>query len=703
MGATTSELTPLLVEQASAKASSTEQPGNGNASKSVNFHDDKDVDPSWSEVMQKLTPYFRPVDRWHMFCAIGAFITVATGKILGILPPLAIKYAVDAISSIDLSDETSTNDSTHRVLKAIGAYAVLKVLILVNGALQDLAQRNVALDAERRFAVTTFSHLHHLSLGYHLEKHIGEITRIMNRGSDAMSTVISSFLFYLAPTFFEAIVVSAVFWKLGTPMVALSTIGAVVVYLTFTVLVTKTRIEFRRKLIAASDAVGQKETETLVNYETVAMFGRTNREIALYGDLRQDYKDKRVEMIGLFTLLQFGQSFIKLLGTSTGLVIAGMAAVYGYGPNNEKFLSPGSFVAVQIFIEQLFQPLTQLGWQYRMITQAFTDLEKCVTMLNRTPDVQDFPNAMKWNKPCPREPGKYGEIRFENVSFHYKVKSQKRDLGTALNGSSKRGVGRHGLRRGREAMGFVDEDAEKASRTEDDNDPIKLGGVSNISIQVPAGRTAALVGASGSGKTTLIRLLLRMYDPDEGSVFVDGHNVKDLTQESLRSNVGVVAQDTILFNASLRDNITYGKEDATDEEVWAAVKASALEKFVLGLPDKLDTLVGERGMKLSGGERQRVGLARCIIKDPELVLLDEATSALDSTTEVEIQRNIASICKDRTTLMIAHRLSTARRADRIIVLDAGSVVETGTHDVLISKGGVYAKMWKLQTESHSDN
>jgi ABC-type multidrug transport system fused ATPase/permease subunit len=338
-----------------------------------------------------------------------------------------------------------------------------------------------------------------------------------------------------------------------------------------------------------------------------------------------------------------------------------------------------------------------------MITQAFTDLEKAVTMLNRRPEVQDAPDAVVWKRPSVRTPGDTGEIIFRNVSFHYKVGSRKRDLGTALNGTHN-GVARHGLRRGREAMGFVDEGVNRRKKgagetEEDDEQLVLLGGVTNIDFKVAAGKTAALVGPSGSGKTTLVRLVLRMYDPDEGMISVDGHGVKGLTQESLRQNIGVVAQDTILFNATLRENITYGKEDATDEEVWAAVRTAALESFVLGLPDKLDTLVGERGMKLSGGERQRVGLARCIIKDPELVLLDEATSALDSATEREIQRNIVDVCRGRTTLMIAHRLSTARHADEIIVLEKGKIVERGSHEELLGKKhGHYAKMWHLQAE-----
>lgn len=655
-----------------------------------------DIVPSWSELMATIKPFVRPQGWKHSLYAIVALLTVLIGKLLSVLPPLAIKYAVDKISEINsmsAPDATETSQTLNAVIHAVLAFFGLKAIIMLNGIVEDLAQRTVALDAERRFATKLFSHLHTLSLSYHLEKHIGEITRIMNRGSDSISTVISSFLFYILPTFFQAIIVSVVFWKLvEMPMIAVSTLVAIVLYLGFTIFVTKTRIIFRRKLIEASDAVGQKETETLVNYETVSMFGRTRYEIEQYSKLRQEYKDRRVEMLAMFALLQAGQNFIKLLGTSSGLLIAGIAAVSG-----EK-MTAGTFVIVQMYIDQLFQPLTQLGWQYRMITQSFTDLEKAATMLNRVPEVQDAHDAVDWSAS-----GTGSEVVFKNVSFHYKVASQKRPLGTSLNAPVSKGAGRHGMRRGRLAMGFVDEGHDKRKKSEEDEEEIiQLGGVDNIDLAIPAGNTVALVGASGSGKTTLIRLLLRMYDCDVGSISIDGMDVKRMKQQSLREQVGVVAQDTILFNATLRENIIYGKENASEDEIQEAVRLSALESFVSGLPDGLETVVGERGMKLSGGERGRVGLARCIIKNPQIILLDEATSALDSKTEKEIQRNIASICLGRTTILIAHRLSTARNADQIIVLNEGCIAEIGSHGDLLDRDGIYAEMWKLQTDTNDE-
>ncbi len=711
-----SEQTPLITQTATAGNNSTIPNSTSTSTTRTSTELPKGI-------KKTVTPFILPADRKHVLYALTALTSIVFGKVLGVLPPLAIKYAVDAITKAQSQQSepsfSSTNtginegdaptadsmtdneDKARPILYAITAYFGLQAAIMLNGIVQDLAQRTVALDAERRFANQLFGHLHTLSLSYHLENHIGEITRIMNRGSDSISTLISSFLFYLTPTFLEAIFVSAVFWKLvGMPSLAFATLIAIALYLAFTIFVTKTRIVFRRKLIEASDNVGQKEVETLVNYETVAMFGRTQYEIQEYSSLRQIYKDRRVEMLAMFALLEFGQKFIKLSGTSVGLIIAGIASVYGVASTGEM-LSPGTFVVVQIYIQQLFQPLTQLGWQYRMITQAVTDLEKAAHMLNREPEVQDAPNAIEWKKETEEATSKDScDIVFSNVTFQYKVASRRRALGTALNTAHNiGGGGKHGQsRRGRLAMGYVDEGADKRNHDVEEADKIRLGGVHDIDFRIEAGKTVALVGPSGSGKTTIVRLVLRMYDTDEGSVSIDGHNVKDLTQQSLRENIGVVAQDTILFNTSLRENIIYGKQNATEEEVWNAVRIAALEKFVLGLPDQLDTLVGERGMKLSGGERQRVGLARCILKNPQLILLDEATSALDTTTEKEIQDNILRLCKSKTTLMIAHRLSTARHADEIVVLDEGTIVERGSHSELIAKEGRYAAMWNIQTD-----
>ncbi|KAL9191148.1 hypothetical protein ACHAXT_000854 [Thalassiosira profunda] len=709
--------------------------------------------PSWPDAFKEVSPFLRPRDRRHAFLASLALLTVLLEKLITVLPPLAIRHAVDAISGFGSSDAddpsyaTAQQRTAKTVTMAIVVYFLLRTLDAAVSALQNVCQRAVSLDAERRFASSLFGHLQVLGAAYHLERHAGELLRILSRGSDATSTIIDSLWFNLLPTFFEAAVVGTVFWKLlGIPSIAFTTVASVALYLIYTVKVTNTRLEQRRRVLDKSDDVGRIEMETLVNYETVSMFGRELKEVEAYDTVRKEYTEERVKMLGLFAWLQLGQQSIRLAGTCIGLWLAGRATVYGT-PGDETLLSPGSFVVVQLYIQQLFQPLSFLGFTYRQLTEALTDLEKAVKMLRSKPLVVDANDAVEWDVALERQREKLGEpsdednanassgdITFDNVTFRYKVKANRKRLGgpDVENGSSKpggrrgkgrggRGFGRKGLWGGRGravwsgkgGVNFWIKDAkkEKDSSVEDETaERVDVGGIQSVSFRIPAGKTAALVGPSGSGKTTIVRLILRMYDPDEGSVLVDSINVKSLLQESLRSNIGVVAQDTVLFHASLRDNIIYGKEEATDEEIWEAVRISALEPLVKSSPDGLETLVGERGMKLSGGERQRVGLARCIIKQPKLVLLDEATSALDSGTGREIQRNIltpqtaAAVCKGRTTLMIAHRLSTARRADIILVLDKGRLIEQETHDELLALGvekGKYAQMWRDQMEGDS--
>eukprot|EP00804_Cyclotella_cryptica_P012699 CCRYP_016278-RA/>CCRYP_016278-RA protein AED:0.37 eAED:0.37 QI:147/1/1/1/1/1/6/445/759 len=735
---THSETSPLLVADIENGSKIEEIPGMASSQSA-------DATPSWSEAFAYVSPYLRPRDRHHSVLAFLALLTVLLEKLVNILPPLAIRHAVDAISafaSVAGQDDALENYSelqshtANTVTLSIIAYFTIQTINSALSSLQSISQRAVSLDAERRFASALFSHLHLLGPAYHLERHAGELLRILSRGSDATSTIIDSICFNLLPTLFEACVVATVFCKFGVASIALSTIVAVTLYLMCTLRVTNTRMSQRRQVLEKSDEVGRIETETLVNYETVVMFGREQKEVEEYDAVRKEYTEERVNMLGLFAWLQLGQQTIRLGGTCIGLWLAGRATVYGTGggrSGDSSTLSPGSFVVVQLYIQQLFQPLSYLGFTYRQITEAFTDLEKAVKCLKSIPSVKDSDDAVDWEVALQRQrkerPGlleSSGDIKFDNVSFRYKVKAMRKKLGgnedeESLSNSrgGRRGrktLGRRGLwgNRGRGVWagqgggGFWLNDAKKNPSDIPGNEireEVKMGGIQNVTFHIPAGQTAALVGPSGSGKTTIIRLLLRMYDPDAGSVMVDDINVKSLLQQSLRSNIGVVAQDTVLFHASLRDNITYGKEDASDDEIWDAVRISALEPLVKSLPDGLETLVGERGMKLSGGERQRVGLARCIIKKPKLVLLDEATSALDSGTEREIQRNIltrqtaAAVCKGRTTLMIAHRLSTARRADVIIVLDKGEIIEKGTHEELLKLNGKYASMWRDQNES----
>ena len=613
-----SEVTPLVNNVSGEKAVDDEEkclpPANNNTS---------DTSPSWKEAFAHVAPYLKPSDERHRVMALVALLAVFLEKIVNVLPPLAIRHAVDKIS--DFSSSSGGDEDVHQrvaatISLAIGAYFLLQTIDSILSAVQNVAQRAVSLDAERRFASALFAHLNLLGASYHLERHSGELLRILSRGSDATSTIIESLVFSLLPTLFEAVVVGGVFWLLGMPSIAISTILSVICYIVYTYYVTNTRMQQRRKVLEKSEYVGRIETETLVNYETVAIFGKEKRQVEEYDFVRKDYTTERVNMLGLFSWLQLGQQTIRLSGICIGLWLAGRAAVYGIGGDEAARLSPGSFVIVQLYIQRLFNPLSVLGFIYRQITDAFTDLEKAVQMLQTQPIVKDAKNAVEWDEALLQRNEKQtddnsatGDIEFRNVTFRYKVRSARKKLGGSNvdKGLEKgRGGGRHFGRRGlwgRRGKAVYDGSGGgagqwiKAAREKTASDDKaegpkreEIGGIKNVSFHIPAGKTVALVGVSGSGKTTIVRLLLRLYDADDGDVLVDGINVKSLYQQSLRSNIGVVAQDTVLFHASLRENICYGKEDATEEEIWEAVSLAALEDLVNSLPEKLDTIVGER-------------------------------------------------------------------------------------------------------------
>lgn len=391
-----------------------------------------------------------------------------------------------------------------------------------------------------------------------------------------------------------------------------------------------------------------------MNYETVKMFGMEKEEVREFSRLTKEYQIKSVNFSASLQLLNFGQMAIQTIGLGIAVVLAAVSAAKGD-------LSVGDFVLVNSYVGQLFQPLFFLGGIYRQLTSAAADLEKCVRLMTSEITVKDADDATQFA--CAEEDileGRVGQVTFDNVTFKYQ--------------NNERGEG---------------------------------SGLKNISFTVPPGKMIAFVGASGAGKSTLMRLLLRFYDVNSGDVLIDDTNVKTLTQESLRKNVGVVAQDTVLFNTTLRNNIAYGKQSASDAEILHAAKSASLGPFIEALPEGLDTLVGERGIRLSGGERQRVGVARCVIKNPAIVVLDEASSQLDTKTERKMQKNLREVCKNRTTLMVAHRLSTVMMADEILVLvksddGVGTIAERGSHGELLEMGGIYADMWGKQTTIESE-
>jgi ATP-binding cassette subfamily B protein len=492
----------------------------------------------------------------------------------------------------------------------------------------------VAMHAVRRLAYRTFEHMHLLSLRYHLERKTGGLTRVLERGRNAIETIVRMVILQLLPTVVElALIVGVLLWMFDWRYVLIIAV-TVVLYMAFTYYATEWRIGIRRKMNDSDSDANTKAIDSLLNYETVKYFVAEEREAQRYDRTMARYEDASVKAYTSLAVLNAGQAALFTLGLTAAMVlcVAGVRA----GTN-----TVGDFVMINAMMIQLYVPLNFMGMVYREIKQAVTDIEIMFAILSREPEIKDRPDAR------PLDIGQ-GAIRFEDVRFAYDPERQ------ILKG---------------------------------------------LSFEVPAGRTVAIVGPSGAGKSTISRLLFRFYDLTGGRITIDGQDIRAVTQRSLRAAIGMVPQDTVLFNDTIRYNIRYGRWDASDAEVEDAARLAQIDGFIRLSPDGYETEVGERGLKLSGGEKQRVAIARTILKGPPILLLDEATSALDSHTEKEIQDALERVSRDRTTLVIAHRLSTIVGADEIIVLDQGVIAERGTHHQLLLKNGLYASMWNRQREA----
>jgi ATP-binding cassette subfamily B protein len=440
-------------------------------------------------------------------------------------------------------------------------------------------------------------------------------------------------LFNVIPTIIEIFLVAGILafvygWKYA--LVTLITIG---LYIVVTFTVTQWRLQFRRRMNAADNAVSTKLIDSLLNFETVKYFNNEEHEYKRLDESLQEYEKESVNNQYSLSYLNIAQMFVIMTGITIMLVMSAFDI-------REGSLTIGGFVVINAYMLQLYQPLNFFGTVYREIRQSLTDMENLFTLWEEKPNLTDSDqSASKTNQ---------ASIRFENVSFDY---DERRTI------------------------------------------------IENISFEVPDGKKVALVGPTGAGKSTISRLLFRFYDPKQGAIFINNENIKDISQSSLRKMIGVVPQDTVLFNDTIYYNISYGNPEASEEQIYEAARSADIHNFVIGLPDGYQTLVGERGLKLSGGEKQRVAIARAILKNPSIFFFDEATSALDSTTEKEIQKNLQTISQNRTTLVIAHRLSTAADADEILVLEHGQITERGTHDELLRRNGKYAEMWNKQKDT----
>ena len=514
-------------------------------------------------------------------------------------------------------------------------YGVLRLSVSAFTELRELVFAKATQGAARQIALETFQHLHGLSLRFHLERQTGGMTRDIERGVRGIESLISFSLYSVVPTLIEVALVLSILAVKFDVWFAGITLAALALYIVFTISVTEWRTHFRRQANEFDSAAHTKAVDSLLNYETVKYFNNEAFEAARY--------DKSLEALRLARLKS--QTSLSLLNTGQQLIIAvalvGMLWRATQGVVDGR-MTLGDLVMINAFMIQLYIPLNFLGVLYREIKQSLTDLDRMFTLLEKEREVADAPNA-----PALQLSGS-PTVKFESVVFAY-----------------------------------------EASR------PILHG----ISFEIPAGKTVAVVGPSGSGKSTLARLLFRFYDVGGGAITIDGQDIRQVTQGSVRRAMGIVPQDTVLFNDTVRYNIAYGRTDATEAEVEQAAKAAHIHDFISATPKGYDTMVGERGLKLSGGEKQRVAIARTLLKDPPIVIFDEATSALDSANERAIQAELQSAAQNKTTLVIAHRLSTVVDAHEILVLDAGRIVERGAHSELLTLNGRYAQMWALQQSS----
>ena len=518
------------------------------------------------------------------------------------------------------------------------AYGGLRLLTSAFGELRELVFAKATQGAARSIALQTFEHLHGMSLRFHLERQTGGMTRDIERGVKGVESLISFSLYSIIPTIIELVLVLGILAIKFDIWFALITIIALIVYITFTVSVTQWRTQYRREANLIDSSAHSKAIDSLLNYETVKYFSNERFEAERYDQDLEKLRRARLKSQSSLSLLNSGQQLIIAVALVAMLWRATQGVVDGK-------LTLGDLVMINAFMIQLYIPLNFLGTLYREIKQSLTDLDRMFTLMDKEREVADAPGAQPLQ--LQGEP----EVRFDDVHFAY-----------------------HPDR------------------------PILQG----LSFAVPAGKTVAVVGPSGAGKSTLARLLFRFYDVQSGAIRIAGQDIREVTQDSLRRAIGIVPQDTVLFNDTVEYNIAYGRTGATHDEVVQAAQAARIHSMISATPDGYATRVGERGLKLSGGEKQRVAIARTLLKNPPILIFDEATSALDSANERAIQQELQQAARGKTTLVIAHRLSSVVDAHEILVMDAGRIVERGTHAQLLAQGARYSDMWALQQNEKLD-
>ena len=587
------------------------------------------------QTIARVIPYLWPDGKpWVKRRVVLSLSFLVLAKIISVSTPFIYKQAVDALGG----DTPSTG--TMLALTAVGltvAYGMARLLTVAFQELRDAVFVRVGQRALRQLALETFTHIHRLSLRYHITRKTGGLSRIIERGVKGVDFLLRFMLLSIGPLILELAMVSIIFATVFGWRYAAVVLVVISLYVAFTFKVTEWRVQIRREMNAQDTDANQKAIDSLLNFETVKYFNAETMEADRYDNAMRKYEAAAVKTGLSLSFLNVGQSAL----ITTGLVIVMVMAAQGV---QSGALTVGDFVMVNAYMIQITMPLNFLGTVYREIRQALTDMGEMFGLLGQPAEVQDKPGApdLKVTK---------GDVVFKDVRFDY-----------------------------------------------DPTRPILKG----ISFSVPPGHRIALVGPSGSGKSTIARLLFRFYDVTGGSIQIDGQDLRDVTQTSIHAQIGVVPQDTVLFNDTVYYNIAYGRPSASREEVEEAARSAKIHDFIISLPDGYETTVGERGLKLSGGEKQRVGIARTLLKNPPVLILDEATSALDTQTERDIQDSLLRMGEGRSVITIAHRLSTIADADQIIVLEAGEIVERGRHEDLLQTGGRYAAMWARQSSEEED-